>query len=140
MDMGAAPYLVASSLHAVLAQRLLRKVCENCAEPAVPEPRELQWLAQAPGGAPPAESGFRRGRGCQRCNRTGYAGRTGVYEMLEMTPELVTAAGRGDTAGFVAAARSQMAGRSLQDHAIRLALEGRTTLSEVMRMATEAED
>jgi MSHA biogenesis protein MshE len=140
MDMGAPAYLVASSLQAVLAQRLVRTVCENCAQPYSPEPRELQWLAQALRGELPAAPGFRRGRGCRHCNRTGYAGRTGVYEMLEMTPELVAAANREDPAGFVAAARAQIAGSSLQDHAIRLALEGRSTVAEVMRVATEAEE
>ena len=140
IDMGAAPYLVASSLQAVLAQRLLRRVCENCAEPAVPERREMEWLIQAQGGERPAGARFRRGRGCQRCNRTGYSGRTGAYEMLEMTPELVSAASRGDPTHFVTAARAQMAGRSLQDHAIRLAIEGRSTVAEVMRIAVEAED
>jgi len=140
VDMGAPRYMVASSLHAVLAQRLVRLVCESCAEPAAPEARELQWLAQVAPGWTERQAGFRRGRGCDHCGRTGYAGRIGVYEMLEMTPVLVAAAGREDPAVFVAAARRQMAGGALHHHGIELALAGRTTLAEVMRMATELED
>src|SRR5687767_14365816 len=87
IDMGVPSYMVATSVHAVLAQRLVRLICESCAESAVPEPHEARWLEAI--GAKVTPQQFRRGRGCSHCNGIGFTGRTGVYEMLEMTPELV---------------------------------------------------
>jgi MSHA biogenesis protein MshE len=82
---------------------------------------------------------FMRGRGCSHCNGTGFAGRTGVYEMLEMTPELVRAVGRADPGAFADAARPQLEGKSLTARALELVLAGRTTVSEVVRVATDVE-
>ncbi len=84
VDMGTPKYMVASSVQVVLAQRLLRRVCDSCSEPHNPTPQEIEWLEH---------EGIHRdrwgtmlhGRGCSHCNGTGYRGRLGVYEMLEMT-------------------------------------------------------
>ena len=138
VDMGAPSYLVASSLHAVLAQRLLRLVCESCKEEHPPEPHEERWLTAQLGEGMAARQ-FVHGRGCQHCNGTGYAGRTGVYEMLEMAPELVRAAGLADPNAFAEAARPQLEGRTLTDRALELVLAGRTTVSEAIRVATDVE-
>ncbi len=139
IDMGVPSYMVATSVHAVIAQRLLRLVCESCAQDAAPEPHEARWLqAVLADGA--GERRFRRGRGCTHCNGTGYAGRTGVYEMLEMTADLVRAANQADPNAFIDVARSQLGGRTLTDHAIALASAGRTTVSEVIKVATQMED
>jgi MSHA biogenesis protein MshE len=139
IDMGAPGYMVATSVHAVLAQRLVRVVCESCAEPYVPTPAELSWAA---GGAPGVNDGARymHGRGCSHCNGTGYAGRMGVYELLEMTEALVEALGESDPAPFRLRAYQQMAGATLRDSALQLAAKGRTTLAEVLRLATQIED
>jgi MSHA biogenesis protein MshE len=139
IDMGAPPYLVATSIHAVLAQRLVRLVCESCAAPHVPEERERAFIAaEGPGIAGDAQ--FKRGRGCSHCNGSGYLGRTGVYELMEMTSGLVRAAGRSDPADFIRAAREQMAGQTLTQNALRLAATGKTTLDEVMRLASQVEE
>ena len=138
IDMGAPNYMVANSLHAVLAQRLVRVSCESCAEPYQPDAHELDWLRHVLGAAP-ERTAFARGRGCTHCNGTGFRGRTGVYELLEMTPVLVDAASRNELSGFMHAASQQIAGRTFLRHAIELALAGRTTLAEVMRIS-EAED
>ena len=138
VDMGAPSYMVASSLHAVLAQRLLRLVCESCKEEHRPEPHAERWL-EAHFGEQWAGHRFMRGRGCSHCNGTGYAGRTGVYEMLEMAPELVRAAGLADPNAFAEAARPQLEGRTLTDRALELVLAGRTTVSEAIRVATDVE-
>jgi MSHA biogenesis protein MshE len=139
LDMGAPRYMVAMSLQLVVAQRLVRLVCENCGEPHVPTPQEHQWLQAGIGDLLDAGQ-FRRGRGCTQCNGTGFLGRTGVYEMLEMTQPVVEAASQPDPALFVGVAREQLQGETLMDHAIALALEGRTTVGEAMRVSTQLDD
>jgi MSHA biogenesis protein MshE len=137
IDMGAPAYMVAMSLHVVIAQRLLRMVCEGCAEQYQPSPQEQAWLAHY--GQTAGENALHRGSGCTRCNGTGYHGRTGVYEMLEMTDQLVNAANEGGAANFVAEGSKQIEGESLIDHAIELVLAGRTTIDEVMRISEQIE-
>jgi MSHA biogenesis protein MshE len=139
IDMGAPSYMVASSVHAVLAQRLVRLICESCAAVAQPSPQEARWLEAVVGGAWRDEP-FKRGQGCSHCNGIGYVGRTGVYEMLEMTPELVRAAAAADPNVFLAAARPQLKGRTLTDHALAIVKEGRTTVAEAMKVAVAVED
>ena len=138
VDMGAPSYLVASSLQAVVAQRLLRLVCESCKEEHPPEAHEERWLTTQLGDGMSAVR-FVRGRGCSHCNGTGFSGRTGVYEMLEMTPDLVRAASLADPNAFAAAARPQLEGKTLTDRALALVLAGRTTASEAIRVATDVE-
>jgi len=139
IDMGAPNYMVATSLHAVLAQRLVRLNCESCAEPYQPVDLELRWLAARPdeGGGP---ARFMRGRGCSNCNGTGFQGRIGVYEMLEMTPELARAASSSDTSLFTEVAKRQLEGHTLGRNAYRLAAAGRTTLDEAIRVASAQEE
>jgi MSHA biogenesis protein MshE len=139
IDMGAPRYMVASSLHAVIAQRLVRVNCPSCAEPYQPSGQEMQWLqgGQRDDGRPLQ---LMRGRGCQFCHLTGYAGRTGVYEMLEMDAALTAAVNREDTAEFSRLAVRHMAGRSMRHHAGQLVLAGKTTLAEAIRISSELED
>ena len=139
IDMGAPNYMVATSLHAVLAQRLVRLNCESCAEPYQPDGPELRWLAaRGDEGGEPAR--FMRGRGCSNCNGTGFQGRIGVYEMLEMTPELARAASSSDTSLFTEVAKRQLEGHTLGRNAYRLAAAGRTTLDEAIRVASAQEE
>jgi MSHA biogenesis protein MshE len=139
IDMGAPHYMVATSVHAVLAQRLLRLVCESCAEPYKPEGIEARWLASVESGEGPAPR-YMHGRGCSNCNGTGFQGRTGVYELLEMTPELVRAANRNDPMQFIETARRQLEGQTLGSNAFRLAMQGRTTVEEAIRVASSEEE
>ncbi len=138
LDMGVPPFMVATSLQAVVAQRLVRVICETCGEPHEPDAHESAWLANllAPGETIHA----RRGRGCSACNGTGYSGRQGVYEMLEMDAELTQAANQSDPAAFLRAARARMAGMTLTHHALELVRQGRTTLAEAMRVGYDLED
>jgi MSHA biogenesis protein MshE len=142
IDMGVPRYMVALSLQLVLAQRLVRVVCPHCAEPHRPDAAQRQWLRLELGDAVDAEDGplVRRARGCSACNDTGYSGRTGVFEFIEMTQELVDAMNHGEPAAFAQAARRQMDGYTLRRDAVRLALAGRTTLDEAMRVATQLDD
>ena len=139
VDMGAPGYMVATSVHAVIAQRLVRLICESCTQEYAPDGHEGRWL-EAVMGAEWTKHKFRHGGGCSHCNRTGYAGRTGVYEMLEMTPELVRAANRADPNLFIESAHRHLAGRTLTDNALALVLAGRTTVAEAIKVAVQVED
>ena len=139
LDMGVPAYMVAMSLHMVVAQRLVRLVCESCAQPHVLDPGESAWL-QNELGAPPTEARFVVGSGCGQCNGTGYTGRSGVYEYLEMTTPLVGALNQGDLNEFARLGRAQMQGQTLRRAALDLALAGRTSLAEAMRVASQIED
>jgi MSHA biogenesis protein MshE len=139
LDMGAPRYMVAMSLQVVIAQRLLRLVCENCGESAELAANEAVWARNEMGERATATQ-FRKGRGCTQCNGTGYVGRTGVYEMLEMTRPVVEAANQADPAVFIEAARRQIAGHTLKDHAIELVIQGRTTVEEAMRIGNQVDD
>ena len=138
LDMGAPRYMVAYSLQLVLAQRLVRLVCVTCAEPYTPLPGEREWLAQALRN----ENGARysKGVGCSHCNGSGYAGRTGVYEMLEMTRPVVEAVNGEDPGVFIAAATREIGDHTLAAHAAQLAATGRTTLQEAMRISSQLAD
>ena len=140
LDMGVPKYMVALSLQLVLAQRLVRLICPHCAEPHNPEPHEQAWLQTL---ATPDElkgAQLRHGRGCGECNQTGHIGRTGVYEFVEMTQELIDALNHGDPAAFTQAARRQMAGHTLTRDALRLVLEGRATIDDAMRIGNLVEE
>ncbi len=137
LDMGAPSYMVAMSLQVVIAQRLLRIICDGCSEPYSPTAQEHAWLQHY--GKSVADGEFRKGTGCTRCNGTGYLGRSGVYEILEMTPPLVSAANQGDPAAFVAVASKQIQGETLTDHAIDQVLTGKTTIEEAMRISTQSD-
>jgi MSHA biogenesis protein MshE len=139
IDMGAPYYMVGTSVHAVVAQRLVRLNCESCAEPYVPDAKEQSWLSVEYGLAP-GRQGFKRGRGCSHCNGTGLLGRTGIYEMLEMSPDMVAALNRNQTNEFMALAQQAVEGQSLKHRALQLALEGRSPVSEVIRVASELGD
>jgi MSHA biogenesis protein MshE len=139
IDMGVPRYMVALSLQLVLAQRLVRTVCVHCREPHTPDAHEQEWLRLELGDDWPTHP-YHHGRGCNECNDMGYSGRTGVYEFLEMTRELVEALGHGEPAHFARAARAQMAGATLRRDALRLVLDGRTTIDEAMRVSAQVDE
>ena len=139
VDMGTPRFMVASSVQAVIAQRLLRRVCESCSEPHLPTPQESEWL-EAEGVLADQCHGLLHGRGCSHCNGTGYHGRMGVYEMLEMGRELVEAAAHDSATHFMQVAHQHMRGKSILDHALEQMKLGRTTVAEVMRISNQVED
>jgi len=139
MDMGAAGYLVAASLRAVLAQRLVRRVCARCKQPAPLTPQERAWLATL------ADVARRRvelvrGAGCTDCSNTGYRGRIGIYELLEFDEAMSDALRRGDSAGYAEAARARAGYQPLVHAAFEYAAAGVTTLTEVQRVANQIDD
>ncbi|MFD2367235.1 GspE/PulE family protein [Pseudoduganella sp. GCM10020061] len=139
MDMGVPRYMVGSSLQAVLAQRLVRVICESCTTEYDPTPTEREWL-RSELHEHAATTRFQYGKGCSHCNGMGYRGRTGVYELLEMTSHVVDAANHPDPTHFLKAAHAEMRGETLRRHAVQLAVQGRTTVSEAMRISNQLED
>ena len=131
VDMGIEPYLINSALVGVLAQRLIRRICEKCKQ-ADPDELHLKAYFELPDDFPAMT-----GRGCEHCHHTGYKGRMMVGELLEMSPALkalVTASADADALKDQAASEGMV---SLTDNAIQLAREGRTTLQEVFRIKAE---
>ncbi len=141
LDMGAPPFMVATSLQAVLAQRLLRGVCKHCAEPHPATPQEHAWLNEVLtlNGEPPGPIASVRGHGCSECHGTGYQGRRGIYEMLELDPDMALAIQRSDAGAFLSAARRALKGRTLADRALALVRGGKTSLAEAMRIGVDTE-
>jgi len=139
IDMGVPRFMVAMSLLGVLAQRLVRLICPHCAVEHTPTESESVWLKQVMQ-QPDTVTHFRHGKGCQHCNRTGYLGRVGLYEFLEMTDELAMAANMPDTNVFIKKARERLKGKTLRDQSLQLAIDGKTTLDEIMRVDNQFEE
>ncbi len=138
LDMGAEGFLVASSLRTVLAQRLVRRICESCGSTATDDPVLQNWLDCSAAGD--KVSAFRKGRGCPLCNNSGYRGRVGIFELLEIDSVLADALRRGASAEFATLAAGQRGFVSLTASALALARQGVTSLEEVIRVAGQAED
>lgn len=135
LDMGAPGYLLAASLRAIIAQRLVRRICDSCGERYLPSVNDQAWLNDMRPGI--NTDGLRRGRGCQHCNGTGYRGRIGVYEYLEPTLEMLEALRRGSQDGFVRAASQAPLFRPLAQAALDYALAGLSTIEEAKRVGGE---
>lgn len=133
IDMGAAGFLVGSSLRAIIAQRLVRRVCESCAEESIPEPQELIWLTNLVGEKVKTTQ-FVKGRGCQSCQYTGYKGRVGVFELLEMNEPMMAALKRDDAEGFTRLSKENPTFIPLALAAFDYASQGITTVEEVLRL------
>lgn len=127
-DMGIEPYLLASSLAGVLAQRLVRRLCPDCREGYVPEPSEQRLLA------PWRLERLYRPRGCEHCRQTGYRGRTGVFELMEVDAALRRCIHDQCAESELRAAAQNGGGlRSLREDALRWLRAGETSLEEVLR-------
>jgi MSHA biogenesis protein MshE len=137
LDMGVPAFMVATSVQGVLAQRLLRRVCDHCKAPHTLTPQEQVWLGSAAENG--GDTGFVAGRGCDRCHHTGYAGRRAIHELLEIDAMLADSLAREEPARFVATARASLAGRTLRDQALALARAGATSLAEAMRVSAQDE-
>ncbi|WMW79373.1 GspE/PulE family protein [Undibacterium cyanobacteriorum] len=139
LDMGVPRFMMGSSLQAVLAQRLVRVICESCRQEHQLSTSEREWLSIDLADQIDQHH-YHAGRGCGHCNGTGYRGRTGVYELLEMTKPVIDAAHQDDNAKFIEAAKTQMAGKTLRKYAIDLVLAGITTVSEAMRISNQIDE
>ncbi|MFO1377156.1 MAG: GspE/PulE family protein [Steroidobacteraceae bacterium] len=140
VDMGAAGYMVAAALHGVVAQRLARRNCENCAHPVDLSPNESAWFATARGDLDVGGVRFMQGTGCTYCNLTGARGRIGVYEMLEIDRTLADAIRRSALHEFSTAARHKAGFVPLARQAVDLAVRGLISPSEAMAVSSGLED
>jgi MSHA biogenesis protein MshE len=136
VDMGAQPYLVASALRMVIAQRLVRKICDNCKVTKPIENQDLFWLETISEKAL-HEVEFYKGKGCQSCNYTGYKGRMGVFELLELDENMMAALRREDSEGFTEAARENKYYKPLSLVALDYAIQGLTSVDEVLRLVEQ---
>lgn len=131
IDMGVAPYLISSTLEAVLAQRLVRTVCQHCRTAYMPDDDVLQSLGLSPDEV--ADNEFFYGSGCSFCNETGYHGRKGIYEYLSVTPPIRDLINDRKPTLLIRNKAVELGMRPLREDGIRNVLDGYTTVDEVVR-------
>lgn len=127
IEMGIEPFLISTSVIGVIAQRLVRRICENCKEEYVPDKVVLDYLG--------LEDGIRlfRGKGCEACSMSGYKGRVGVYEVLVVNDRLRKLIAEGAETGVIRDAAREEGMVSLRDYCLFLLKRGLTTVDEVLR-------
>ncbi len=139
LEMKSEAYLVAASLRAVLAQRLLRRICDACTQPYTLTAAEAAWLKGIAPQSIPDNVQWKVGKGCPHCHQTGFRGRIGVYELLMLNAGMIESLRIGNLAGFTQAAQQQKA-RPLWQSALELAVQGISSLQEVMRILSGLEE
>ncbi|MGL5291570.1 MAG: GspE/PulE family protein, partial [Vibrionaceae bacterium] len=133
LDLGAPGFLIAATVRSIIAQRLVRRICPHCAQNHALSAIEQAWLAKI---APELRSAnFVQATGCLQCSFTGYLGRIGLFEMLELNAELAAALRVNDKSAFVQEAQRQMQGQTMLDNALKMAVAGSTTLAELQYLA-----
>jgi type IV pilus assembly protein PilB len=137
IDIGVPGYLVASSVIAVMAQRLVRVVCNKCAEPHVPPAVELESAGITPQMA--AQATFRKGRGCAHCNQKGFRGRIGVYELMLMTSSIRELVFKNAADQEIRRLALSEGMNTVYGDGIEKVCRGITSISEVLRVAKRQE-
>ncbi len=135
VDMGVEPFLVSSSVSAILAQRLVRRVCQECRSPYTPAPAEVAKLGLAPG-----DHTFYQGSGCIECSSTGFRGRLAIYEMLVLDDELRNLVLTQSDANTLRAHAIKNGMRDLRADGALKVISGQTTTGEVLRVCREESD
>lgn len=133
VDMGIEPFLVASSVIGVIAQRLVRVLCRRCREPYQPTPETLRGLGLD--GAAGGDLTFYRAVGCEFCNRTGYKGRTGIFEIMVLEDVVKDLVVRHSASGKIKEAAVAAGMRTLRQAGLAKVVDGTTSLEEVLRVA-----
>jgi len=134
-DMGIEPFLIASSINAILAQRLIRIICENCKEEYTPEPEMLERIGLK--GEEYRDRKVFRGRGCVKCHNTGFKGRRGIFELLHMTQEMKALVLKTSDANQIRRRAIENGMVTLQQDGAQKVLEGVTTIEEVYRVSQQ---
>ncbi len=132
VDIGVQPFLVASSIIGIMAQRLVRKVCPKCRQRYEPSPTVLKSLGLKPEIAKKAN--FMKGKGCSYCNKSGYRGRMGIYELMTMTNGIREMTFRGEPTQNIRKLARKQGMRTLFEDGMIKALKGLTTIDEVLRI------
>lgn len=135
-DMGVAPYLLANALVMIVAQRLMRRICPDCAEPHQPSQADLEEFGLDADAV--ADASFRKGRGCPSCYESGYRGRTAVYEVLRVTNELRSLIRNEAPVEDLLDCAERDGMKLLFKGGLRKVLRGETTFAEVRRTLTDA--
>lgn len=133
-DMGVPPFLITATLEAILAQRLVRKICPNCRELTVPSTEALADLEMTPDDV--VGKTFYRGRGCAACNNTGFKGRTGIFEFMPITDEIRELIHRGASTEELRDAAQRAGMKTLRQAGLEKIYDGTTTVEEVVRETT----
>lgn len=136
IDMGVEAFLTASTVNMIIAQRLVRRICTSCIVKYTPEPQVLRALENALGSPIKVES-FYRGQGCQECGQTGYRGRIGIYEIMEVSDEIKTLISKNATAREIEAAAVKNGMVKLLEDGINKSAAGITTIEEALRATRE---
>ena len=137
IDMGVQPFLVASSVQAIMAQRLVRRICMDCREEYKPDPRLLATVGISPRDI--ETQTFYHGTGCRSCTNTGYKGRIGIFELMEMTNQLREMAFRREPSRIIRAQARRSGMVTLEEDGVRKILTGVTTVDEVIEVAAREE-
>jgi len=137
IDMGVKPFLVASSVQAIMGQRLVRTICDRCREPEVPDPRVVKAMGLTPEDIEGVT--FQHGKGCPACNNTGYRGRQAIFELMEMNTALRELAFARTPVDQIRQQAIMSGMTSLKEDGIRKAKKGVTTLDEAMRITVRGE-
>lgn len=140
VDMGTEGFLAATAIKAVLAQRLVRRLCDNCCTEHQIDRRETAWIRHVMGDMAPEHFTLHQASGCHRCNNTGYRGRIGVFELLVLNDEMADALRRANSSDFVRAARNSPDYIPLVVTALHEAFKGVTSLEEVYKVAEQLDD
>jgi len=135
IDMGVEGFLVASAVHAIVAQRLVRRICDKCMTAHALDAGQLAWLQAVVGEERAVEMTFQHGTGCPACGHTGYHGRAAVHEMLDITSELADALRHQDYTKFKKQALAQEQFTPLLENSLTLAEQGVTSIDEVIRIS-----
>ncbi len=134
-EMGIEPFLISSSTIGIIAQRLLRRLCSNCKEEYIADNNVLKFLGIDKGG----NKTFYKGKGCDKCNHTGYKGRVGAYEVMKLNDNLRELIARGENSAILKFSAQQSGMKTLLEYSIDLAAKGLTTLDEVIRVTFSSE-
>ena len=138
IDMGVKAFLVASAVRAIMAQRLLRRVCKHCAEEYTPNEVERHLLGLSDEYV--ATHTFKQGKGCANCGKTGYRGRIGIYEICMLDDDITALVYKNEPTQVIREAARRNGMHSLRDDAMRKAEAGISTLAEVIRVTMMDED
>jgi len=137
IDMGVEPFLIASTMIASMAQRLVRKICDHCGEPMQPSPEMLAELRLPPEEI--AKARFRRGRGCDACRHTGYKGRMAIAEILPFSQPIRELTVKGATSGEIKQKGRALGMNTLRDAGWFRVKSGQTTIEEVLRVTADSD-
>lgn len=138
IDMGAEGFMVAAAVKAIIGQRLIRNICRACIKDHEPDELEIAWLASM--NVDPSSVKCKEGEGCSHCGMRGYTGRTGIYELLELDSDMITALRLNDSSRFAKAALACPTYQPLAESVLALVKKGITSINEAIRVVGQLDE